>query len=259
MVADWRARVEESRVIRLLGVTISKVRLVVCLMLLAAPAVAAGDDDPQARARAHYEIGSGLYRLGDYSGAQREFAAGYELTHKPGFLLNLGQTYRKLHDLVSARDMYRKFLDDAPAEDPQRAAARQVLSDIEAEIRAQPAPAPSSVPKPSVAPVVTAPSPAPEPSLIAAAPPPRHRGRALKVAGITVGIVGLGLAGGGIGAAVLADGEARDLNTLDKNGGVFDSAKDDRYHLDRALEGALFGVGAALVVTGVVLVAVGSR
>jgi tetratricopeptide (TPR) repeat protein len=229
-------------------------------MMLLTGVAAAADDDPQARARAHYEIGSGLYRLGDYSGAQREFAAGYELTHKPGFLLNLGQTYRKLHDLSSARDMYKKFLDDAPPEDPQRAQARQVLGDIEAELRSQPAPAPSPVPKPAVvsAPVVAPVAPAPS-AVVAAPRPPKKRGRALQIAGITVGIVGLGLAGGGLGAAVLADDAARDLNTLDRNGGVFDSAKDDRYHLDRALEGALLGVGCALVVTGVVLVAAGSR
>src|SRR6185312_11895333 len=74
---------------------------VVAILLSAAiatPARAAGSDDEE-RARGHYEIGLGLYRLGDYRGALEEFAAGYELARKPGFLLNLGQTYRKLGEL----------------------------------------------------------------------------------------------------------------------------------------------------------------
>jgi tetratricopeptide (TPR) repeat protein len=83
-------------------------RVAVALLLsaaLAAPARAGIDDDQ--RARGHFEIGLGLYRLGDYPAALKEFAAGYELAHKPGFLLNLGQTYRKLGELREARDMYR--------------------------------------------------------------------------------------------------------------------------------------------------------
>src|SRR5207247_10616966 len=81
--------------------------------MLARPA--RGDEDAQGRARAHYEIGQGLYRLGDYRGALREFAAGYELAPKPRLLLNLGQTYRQLGDRVRARDHYRQFPAAAPA------------------------------------------------------------------------------------------------------------------------------------------------
>src|SRR5437588_12384629 len=91
---------------------------------LAAPARAGGDDET--RARGHYEIGLGLYRLGDYRGALKEFAAGYELMPRPGFLLNLGQTYRKLGQLARARDLYQQFLAAAPAHGPPRPQAVRV-------------------------------------------------------------------------------------------------------------------------------------
>src|SRR5437763_8247822 len=104
---------------------------------LAAPARAGGGDDEE-RARGHYEIGLGLYRLGDYHGALKEFAAGYELAHKPGFLLNLGQTYRKLGELREARDLYRQFLAEVRGDDPARAQAQKVLAGIEEAIRTQP-------------------------------------------------------------------------------------------------------------------------
>src|SRR5438270_13224774 len=117
-------------------------RVAVTLLVLAllaaqaAPARASGDDEE--RARGHYEIGVGLYRLGDYQGALKEFGAGYELAHKPGFLLNLGQTYRKLGELREARDMYRQFLSAVRSDDAARPQAQKVLAEIEDAIRKEP-------------------------------------------------------------------------------------------------------------------------
>ena len=112
-------------------------RLLFALLLIAvfvAPARAGSDEEE--RARAHYEIGLGLYRLADYRGAVREFSAGYQLAHKPGFLLNLGQSYRKLGELRAARDEYRQFLIDAPGDDPARPEARKVLAELEKAVAA---------------------------------------------------------------------------------------------------------------------------
>ncbi|MGZ3442413.1 MAG: tetratricopeptide repeat protein [Polyangia bacterium] len=245
---------------------------------LAAPARAGGDDEE--RARGHYEIGLGLYRLGDYHGALKEFAAGYELAHKPGFLLNLGQTYRKLGELREARDLYRQFLVEVRADDPARAQAQKVLAEIEEAIRTRPPPRAAPPPTPAPSPVApatasdlpptaaTSPTPPPPveppppavvaPSLAASAPPQRPR-NALRIAGITVGVVGLGLVGGGVGTAVAADGVARDLSTLDHAGGVFDPAKDHEYTVDRTLSAVFFASGAALAATGAVLLIVSGR
>ncbi len=204
---------------------VSAIAVVVFLWVPAAGA----DDDPQARARAHSEIGAGMYRLGDYHGALREFAAGFELTHKTGFLLNLGQTYRKLRDLTSAREMYRKFLTDAPAEDPQRKQAEQVLAAIERELRDSPPPLQQLPPPPSSTPDEPRGVPSPAPTAVVAvavvATPPRRRphNRALEISGIVLGLVGVGLVGGGAGAAVAGNHLADDLNSLDRNQGNFRS------------------------------------
>src|SRR5258708_37696277 len=101
------------------------------LVWMATCGVARADSDVETRARGHYEIGLGLYRLGDYRGALKEFAAGYELMPTAGFLLNLGQTYRKLGRLAQARDTYKHVLTAAPASGPQRLQAEKGPAEIE--------------------------------------------------------------------------------------------------------------------------------
>lgn len=264
---------------------------VMVLVVAALAPAARADSDAENRARAHYEIGLGMYRLGDYRGAVKEFTAGYELARKPGFLLNLGQSYRKLGDLPRARAMYRQFLDEAPASDPARPQVRQVLSELDAAIGkappAAPTPAattrepaapatnpPAATTNEPTAPATTANEPTSSPTTTADTSPPAaaalsappavhaaahpHR-RALRIAGITVGIAGVGLLGGGLGAAFAADSTARDLDRLDQSGGLFDPGKDSAYHLDRTLEGVCFGVGGALAATGIVLLIVSAR
>jgi len=250
------------------------------LAALAAPVRAAGDDEE--RARGHYEIGLGLYRLGDYRGALKEFGAGYELAHKPGFLLNLGQTYRKLGELREARDMYRQFLAAVRVDDPARPQAQRVLAEIEDALRKEPPEAPrdvarepphdvprestresthESTPAEATSDAPASPPPVqPEPAPVVHAVAPVHRPhRGLRIGGIAVGVVGLGLVGGGIGAAVAADGAARDLNAADAAGAAFDPSKDRAYSLDRGLSIGFFAGGAALAATGAVLLIVSAR
>jgi tetratricopeptide (TPR) repeat protein len=252
-------------------------RVAVALLLsaaLATPARAGVDDEE--RARGHYEIGLGLYRLGDYRGALKEFGAGYELARKPGFLLNLGQTYRKLGELREARDMYRQFLAEVRSDDPARPEARKVLVELEEAIRAQAPPTPAaseSTPVPSApppSPPATEPpptlAPAVEPAPIASAPSatvaasaPHRPRRGLRIAGVVVGVVGVGLLGGGIGAAVAANSDAQELNAIDRAGSVFDPAKDHAYTVDRALSAGLFASGAILAAGGAILLIVSAR
>src|SRR4051794_28761003 len=103
--------------------------LLVLMAALAGPARA--DDDVETRARAHYEIALGQFRLGNYRGALKEFKAGYELARKPGFLLNIALSYRKLGQRGAARDAYREYLADAPADDPHRAEVEQLIGELE--------------------------------------------------------------------------------------------------------------------------------
>ncbi len=258
-------------------------RVAVALALVAAlvaDARAAGNDEE--RARAHYEIGLGLYRLGDYRAALKEFAAGYELAHKPGFLLNLGQTYRKLGELREARDMYRQFLAEVRSDDPARPQAQKVLAELEAAIRAEPPVPRPATERPATAPATSKPATdeppptgpaetaapaaaaAPTPAPVAATPSvqtsaPRPRRRALRIAGITVGVIGLALVGGGIGSAVAADHDARALDALDTSGAPFDPAKDHAYTVERTASTALFASGGVVAAAGIVLLVVGAR
>lgn len=118
--------------------------------------------DALSRARTHFEAGRALYNLGNYTDAVREFSAGYQLVPKPQFLINLGQSFRKLEDLPHARDMYKKFLLEAAPNDPDREQVRQILADIERQIAARPV-----TPPPPEKPVEPPASVAPQPVVVA--------------------------------------------------------------------------------------------
>jgi tetratricopeptide (TPR) repeat protein len=142
------------------------VRAVLAAAMLSSVAVHAQSADTVARARTHFEAGRALYNLGNYTDAIREFSAGYQLAPRPQFLLNLGQAYRKLNDLQRARDMYKKYLDEAPPNDPDREQVRQIAQDLEQQIASQPAPVPvpplvhhEAQPAPVAAAVVVEPPP----------------------------------------------------------------------------------------------------
>jgi hypothetical protein len=153
---------------------ISAIRKVaVFVVLLLAGVAHAQSDDALARARSHFEAGRALYNLKQYTDAIREFSAGYQLVAKPQFLINLGQCYDRLAEgtsdpaqkreaLEHSREMYKKFLADAPTRDPLRDQVSQIVNDLDQRIAAlPPAPpkkeTPAEQPKP-VPPVVTAPA-----------------------------------------------------------------------------------------------------
>jgi len=117
------------------------------------------------RARTHFQAGQALYNLGNFNDAIREFSAGYQLAPRPQFLINLGQSYRKLGELEQARDMYRKFLVETDPKDPARTQVEPLLHDIEQQILTQP-----PKPKPQPKPVVVEPTANP---LVVAVVPPR--------------------------------------------------------------------------------------
>ena len=173
--------------------------------LLAVIALGAGSawaqsEDPVARAKTHFEAGRALYELGNYTEAAREFAAGYELVPKPQFLLNLGQCYRKLDQLPQARDMYRRYLSEAPASDPERPQAEQILGEIDRQLAARQAPPPpppvAAPPRASPPPPSVAATPA-APALTAQAPPRAERKSFLRrnwwIIPVGVAVVGVGV------------------------------------------------------------------
>jgi tetratricopeptide (TPR) repeat protein len=106
-------------------------RLAIALGLLVAVGGARADlEDRNARARAYFEAGRALYSLGDYPSALREFTAGYQLVQKPEFLIDLGQTYRRLEQPDKAREMFQLFLATAPPAHPDRRQVASLLDEV---------------------------------------------------------------------------------------------------------------------------------
>ncbi len=145
--------------------------VVLALWCFGGAAARADQSDEESRARTHYAAGKALYGLGNYSDALRELLVGYSLVPKPQFLLNIGQCYRRLDDLGKAREMYKKYLDEVPADDGQRPQVEELLRELDKQIeeRAQ------KTAVPAVAPVVVAPAPEPAPNLVVVAPVEKPR------------------------------------------------------------------------------------
>jgi hypothetical protein len=166
--------------------------LAILLVLLGA---ARAEDELEARARNHYEAGRTHYRLGNFRESLREFTAGYELTHKPRFLINIAQAFRKLGDDASARKMLERYLSESRGDDPVRKQAQQQLDElgpardpiITEPKNEPPAASPAPVVAPAAAVTVTEPAPPPKKSKL------RHLGwiiplSAAVIAGVAVGI-----------------------------------------------------------------------
>jgi len=137
------------------------------VMAWAAPLHARVDQKAIARGRVHFEMGREYYAQGHYDDAIREFQAGYELTGKPQFLINLGQSYRGKEDFAKACELYEKFLELAPPDDPDRREVARVLVEMRREAaKANPEPAAPAAPS-----VKETPPPAPA---IVAQPPPKR-------------------------------------------------------------------------------------
>jgi tetratricopeptide (TPR) repeat protein len=111
-------------------------RILVAIACLQGAAARADDApaDAEARARAHYTAGKTLYQLGNYTDAMRELLLGYALIPKYQFLLNIGQCYRRLDDPVKAREMYKKFLQEAPPDDRNRPQVETLIQELDRQI-----------------------------------------------------------------------------------------------------------------------------
>lgn len=133
--------------------------MLLALLLFAAAPAAAGDDVSQAKV--HFQAGKTFYELGQYSDAIREFAAGYALSPKPEFIINLAQAYRAAGQRTKALEMFERYLEKAPANAKPRAQVQQVIEDLKKEIAAEP---PSGQTEPLTDAPVKPPPPVLEPS-----------------------------------------------------------------------------------------------
>jgi tetratricopeptide (TPR) repeat protein len=230
----WRAGA------RLLGVLLS-------LALLAPPATAWARPSDEKQAQQLYNQGRRAYRDQDYERAAQAFEAASRLSSDPIYLYNLAQARRKqgrLQDAVTAFEGYLKAAPDAP----NRAAVQRTLSELRGQLPPVPAPTP-------VAPEPTppTPAPAPTPAPVAETSPGRP---ALFWVGLGGMIAGVALLGGGIGVGVQANNIASDLS---KGSGQWSSTRQNQFSDGQTKANtayALYGVGAALAVGGVILMVV---
>ncbi|MCC6751441.1 MAG: tetratricopeptide repeat protein [Deltaproteobacteria bacterium] len=172
--------------------------------------------DSAARARRHHQEGVSFFQAGRLREALEAFKAGYALSSRPEFLLNLAQCHRALGQPKEAISHLETFLRKAPAH-PLRRAVEQTLAQLrqatgssEGESappakpgpseRAPVEPAPSRQPvvKTPTAPRLAQPSPTPLTHPPVAPAPPRRRSTAWKW------IVGFGGAVLVVGAGVTA-------------------------------------------------------
>lgn len=172
---------------RLAGRCSSVVVFGLCVLLCVRGSARADGGDVESRARTHYAAGKALYDLGHYSDALRELLAGYSLVPKRQFLLNLGQCYRRIGDLRSAREMYVKYRNGSPADDPERLQVDALIREIDRQIvAAVPSPTTTSAPAPLIA-------AAPVQTERAQPKPPRRRWWAIPVAAVAAAGLAVGL------------------------------------------------------------------
>lgn len=234
---------------------------VIGVFLLFAASASANDDKTRIEAKKHFDEGAKQYKLGDFTGAVKEFRTSYELSAEPALLYNLGQTYRKLDQIEMALHSYRQYLADAPqgrhrAEVEAQIAALSSLLDEQRRVRQSPpagtAPPESEAPKAApIAPAVVAPPPAPpEHPADDSLRRRRNLGIAFCVAGAVAAVAGVILVAHAASEYSGATGAANEGELRDR----LDAATNER------IGGAVvIGVGAAVLVTGLVVLAFPSR
>jgi len=174
--------------------------LLAALILLVGARAAA---DPVADAREHFEAGNGYFTAGRFADALREFEQGYAIVPNPKFLLNMGQTYRKLGRLDEARGALLKYMDTLSPGDVRRADVARVVAEIDLELGRAATVEPGSPKSPPVAeqrapqaqPQLPPPPPPPPPPMTPARRHARLAGIALLAGGAALVIVGGALVG----------------------------------------------------------------
>jgi len=99
------------------------------LMGLASPVL--GADVDQAVAKAHYEAGTRLYDIKEWTKALEEFKTAYLSKPDPAFLYNIGQCYRKLGQASQALEFYKEYLKKTSPADPNRANVEARVHEME--------------------------------------------------------------------------------------------------------------------------------
>ena len=242
--------------------------LAVLLALAATTATARAEPsaEQQVEARQHYERGMTHYQLGEFGAAVGEFKQAYALSPAPGLLFNLGQASRLDHQYEQALYFYRTYLRLLP-DAPNRADVEQRIGELQPlaeEERTQKAAQSVKAAKDAAEAAEAARAAAAPPPAVVSAPPPAATpgpsGRPLRIAGLTLGIVGVAALGTGAGLGGAALSAQSQLSKLARDMGAWSPSQADLYHRGQAeawSATALYVVGGAALAGGVVLYLVG--
>ena len=100
---------------------------------LAAEGSDTATEDSEQAARRHFAEGDAAFKAGHYDDALKEFEAGYAVSRRPGFLLNMAHTQRKLGHLREARSLYKKYL-LVDANSKLRDEVRSVIAELDSAL-----------------------------------------------------------------------------------------------------------------------------
>lgn len=128
----------------------SRLHMFTVSLLLLLPATLARADANDAAGRKYFASATEHYQNGRFLQAEATFSAGYELTHRPGFLWNMAECARSLGHKQRAVELYRQYVAEA-ADGPKVADAKLRLAELApapadpAAPPAEPAPTPVNV------------------------------------------------------------------------------------------------------------------
>jgi tetratricopeptide (TPR) repeat protein len=234
--------------------------LVVAALMALAPTVHAADATTTREAKEHFDRAMAHYELGEFPAAVEEFKQAYALSQAPGLLFNLAQASRLAKDYEQALHFYRTYLRVRP-DAPNRADVEQRIAELEPIVEArrkadlERLSAENAPDKGKAAETARL----GETTAVRVLPP---SGKKEKIAGLVVGALGLAALGAGIGVGVAALDAQNQLSKLAMDMGTWTPAQQDKYatgEREAAAATALYVVGGAAVVTGVVLYIVGWR
>lgn len=241
--------------IAILSVTLSVSLALGPTIALAAPAGGPEDtgstEEEKDEAESLSDKAKAEFSAGNLVGAIELFQKAYEIDPNPNYLFNIGLVYEEAGDFENAVEYYAKFVKQPGVKLEWRETALErlrVLRAILAETKEPTEDPPKEEPKQA--------DPLPQPQPVDA---DAQRKRKI-MRGVGFGVLGAG-AGVLIGAAVVGS-LAQSDNDKARDFDQADHLAARQYYLEKSKTKAmtadiLFGVGGALLVTGVVLVAIG--
>jgi tetratricopeptide (TPR) repeat protein len=217
-----------------------------------APAYAISEDDE--RAKAHFLAGQSYYDQASYTDALREFNEAYRISKRPALLYNIARCHEALEQYDDAVKMLERYLQEDPQTEDRVSVETHIANLKGRGVHRGPGEPDVGRPPPRPQPVAQ-PQPPPQPTT---PPPPAHRKR---VATWVVGGIGVGLLAAALGTGVASQLDYNDLSSKCM-ANMCDPSEQKKIDSGKRLAIAtdvLWPIGAAAVVTGVVLFFVEGR